>query len=120
MDVKQKQRTVIEFLLLEGCKGDDIVPRLQNAHGGDAYCRPSVPRWVNEIRRDHEELRDEGRPGRSCRYETNAALPSSLRVDPNPSLRTIADKLSNSPEPVRIHMSRIGHTLKSLRGFPTR
>jgi hypothetical protein len=31
MDVKQKQRAVIEFLLLEGCEGDDIVLRLQNA-----------------------------------------------------------------------------------------
>jgi hypothetical protein len=31
MDIKQKQRAVIEFLLLEGCEGDDIVLRLQNA-----------------------------------------------------------------------------------------
>jgi hypothetical protein len=38
MDVKQKQRAAIEFLLLEGCEGDDIVLRLQNAYGSDADC----------------------------------------------------------------------------------
>jgi hypothetical protein len=42
MDVKQKQRAVIEFLLLEGCEGDDIVLRFQNASGQDAYCRESA------------------------------------------------------------------------------
>jgi hypothetical protein len=31
MDVKQKQRALIEFLLLEEHEGDDIVLRLQNA-----------------------------------------------------------------------------------------
>jgi hypothetical protein len=33
MDVKQKQRAVIEFLLLEWCEADDIVLHLQNAYG---------------------------------------------------------------------------------------
>jgi hypothetical protein len=33
MDMKQKQRAVIEFLLLEGREGDDIVFRLQDAYG---------------------------------------------------------------------------------------
>jgi hypothetical protein len=33
MDLKQKERAVIEFLLLERCEGDDIVLRLQNAYG---------------------------------------------------------------------------------------
>jgi hypothetical protein len=31
MDVRQKQRAGIEFLLLEGCEGDDTVLCLQNA-----------------------------------------------------------------------------------------
>jgi ribosome maturation factor RimP len=42
MDIKQKQRAIIEFLLSEGCEGDDIVLRLQNAHDRDAYCGVSV------------------------------------------------------------------------------
>jgi hypothetical protein len=38
MDVRQQQRAVIEFLPLEGCEGDNMVLRLQNAYGRDAYC----------------------------------------------------------------------------------
>jgi hypothetical protein len=64
MDVKQKQQAVIKFLLLEVCEGDDIGLRFQNAYGRDAYCRASVFRWMDEIRRGNEELRNEGRSGR--------------------------------------------------------
>jgi hypothetical protein len=56
MDVRWKQRAVIEFLLLEGYEADDLVLRLQNACGRDACCRASVFRWMNEIRHGTEEL----------------------------------------------------------------
>jgi hypothetical protein len=68
---------------------------------------------MNEIRRSNEQLRNEGRPGRPYRYETEVVLRSILRDDPNASLRTIADSLSICPQTVRTHMSRIGDTLKS-------
>jgi hypothetical protein len=118
MDVKQKQRAVIEFLLLEECEGDDIVLRLQKAYGRDAYCRASLLKWMNEIRCGSKEFRNEGRPGRPYRYETDVALRSILQDDPNASLRTIADTLLISPETLRIHILRIGHTLKLLRRIP--
>jgi hypothetical protein len=118
MNVKQKQRAVIEFLLLEGREGDDIVLRLQNAYGRNAYCQVSVFRWMNEIRRGSEELRNEGYPGTSHCYKTDAAFGSILRDDPNVSLRTIAGTLSISPEAVRTRMSRIDDTLKSLWRIP--
>jgi hypothetical protein len=118
MDVKQKQLAVIEFLLLEGCGGDNIVLRLQNAHGRDAYCGTSVFRWMDEIRPGNEELPNEGKPERPHRYETDVALRSILRDDQNASLRTIADTLSISPVMIRTHMSRICYTLKSLYWIP--
>jgi hypothetical protein len=118
MYVKKKQRAVIEFLLLEGCKGGDIDLLFQNAYGRDAYCRTSVFRWMNEIHRGKKEFRSEGRPGRPYRYETDAALRSILRDDPNASVQTIADTLSISPETARTHMSRIGDTLEFLRWIP--
>jgi hypothetical protein len=37
MDVKDKQRAVIEFLLLEGCAGEEIVLRLPNVDGSAPY-----------------------------------------------------------------------------------
>jgi hypothetical protein len=118
IDVKPKQRDAIEFLLFEECEGDDIVLRLQNVYGRDVYCRASVFRWMNEIRRGNEELRNEGRPGRRYRYEIGAALRSILRDDANTSLRTRADTLSISPETVRADLSRVGLTLKSLWWIP--
>jgi hypothetical protein len=63
MDVKQKQQAVVEFLLLEGCEGDGILLRVQNAYGRDASRRVSASRWMTEIRRGNEEFRNEGRPG---------------------------------------------------------
>jgi hypothetical protein len=118
MDVKQKQRAVIEFLLLEWCEGDDIIVRLQNAHDRNAYCQASVFRWTNKIRRGNEELPNEGGPRKPYSYETDAALRSILRDDPNASLRTRADTLSISPETARTHMSRIGYPLTSLQRIP--
>jgi hypothetical protein len=118
MNVEAKQRAVIEFLLLERYAGEEIAIRLRNVCGLAACCHALVLRWISEIRRGNEELRNEGRPGRPYRHETNAAIQSILQEDPNPSLRTIAETLSILPETVRIQMSRIGHTLKTLRWIP--
>jgi hypothetical protein len=118
IDVEQKRRAVIEFLLLERCEGDDILLRLQTAHSRDAYNRASVFRGMNEIRRGNEELRNEGCHRRSYCYEMDAALRPILRDDPNTFLRTMADTLSISPETVRTHMWPIGYTMKSLRWIP--
>jgi DNA-binding NarL/FixJ family response regulator len=115
MDVKQKQRAVIEFLLLERCAGDEIAAGLQNVYGEDAYCRASVFRWIQEIRRGNKELRNEGCPGRPCRREVDAAIRSILQDEPSTSLPTIAGTLGISPETVRTHMARIGYRLRALR-----
>jgi hypothetical protein len=115
MDINQKQRPVIEFLPLERCEGADIVLRLQNAYGRDAYYQASVFRWMNEICRGNEEFQNEEGPERPFRYKTDTALRSILRDDPNASLRTIVDTLSISPDTLRTHMPRIGDSLKSLR-----
>jgi hypothetical protein len=36
MDVRQKQRAVIDFMLFEGRPGDEIAQRLHNVYGEDA------------------------------------------------------------------------------------
>jgi hypothetical protein len=118
IEVKDKSRAVIEFLLLEGCAGEEIVIRLRNIYGSSACCRASGFRWINEVRRGDEELRNEGQPGRPYRYETDAVIRSILEEDWNTSLRTIADTLSISPETVRTHPSQMGDTLKTLHGIP--
>jgi hypothetical protein len=61
MNVKQRWRTVIEFRLLEGYEGENIVLRLQNMSGLNAHRGASVFRRMNEIRPGKEELRNEER-----------------------------------------------------------
>jgi hypothetical protein len=105
----------MEFLLLEGRPGDEIAQRLHNVFGQDAYCRVSVFRWIQEVRRGNEELRDEGRPCTPCRYEVDAAIQSILEDEPKTSVWIIVEASLISPETVRTHMARIGSTLRAFR-----
>jgi hypothetical protein len=118
MDVKDKQRSVIEFLLLEVCAGEEIVIRLRNVYGSDTCCRASIFIWISEVRRSNEEFRNGGRLGRTNQHEIDAGIRSIPQKNSNTSLRTIAEILSISPETVPTHMSRIGHTLKTLPWIP--
>jgi hypothetical protein len=117
MNVKNKHRAVIEFFLLEGCTSQGMVMRLRNVYGSVAYCRASVFRWISEVRCGNGELRNEGRPGKPYRHEIDA-IRSILQELPNASLRPDAKILSILPETVRMHMSRIGYTRKTLRWIP--
>jgi hypothetical protein len=54
MNVQDKQRAIIKFLLLEGCTGKEIMIRLWNLHGSTAYYHASVFRWISEVRRGSE------------------------------------------------------------------
>jgi hypothetical protein len=56
MDVKDGQRAISEFLLLEGCVSEEIMTYLHTAYDSAAYFRVSVFRWISEARRGHEEL----------------------------------------------------------------
>jgi hypothetical protein len=42
ISVRPKHRAVTEFLFFEGCLGDEMGMRIQNADGQDAYCRGAV------------------------------------------------------------------------------
>jgi hypothetical protein len=63
----------------------------------------SLSKTSNEVRRDNEELRNEGHPGRPYRYDTDAVIRSILQDDLNDLLRTIVQALSISPETARTH-----------------
>jgi hypothetical protein len=118
MDIKVKQPAVMEVLLLEGCVGEEIVIDLRNMSGSVACCRASGFRWIGGVRGGSEEPRNDGRPGTPHEQETDSAIRSILQEDTNASLRIIAETLSISRETVRLHMSRMRHTLKALRWIP--
>jgi hypothetical protein len=83
---KRRPGDEIEFLLFEGRPGDEIAERLDDVHGQDAYCRASVFRWIQEVHRRNEELRNEGLPGRPSQQEVDATIQSILQDKPSASL----------------------------------
>jgi hypothetical protein len=117
IDVEDKQRVVVEFLLSKGV-GEEIVKGLLKVYGSAAYCRASVFRRTSDVRRGNKEFRNKGYPGRPYRHKTDAAIRSIRQEDLNASLRTIAETPSSSPETVRTHILQIGSTLKLSVGFP--
>jgi hypothetical protein len=62
MDVKDKQPAVIEFMLLEGCNGEEIAIHLRNVHIPAGYCFVSVFKWISDIRGGNERLRNKCAP----------------------------------------------------------
>jgi hypothetical protein len=106
MDVTDKELAIIEFLLFEGCSDEEIVIRLRHVYGSAAYRSAPVFRWISEVCRGNEELRNEGRPERPYRHETDVTIRSILQEKPNAPLRTITETLLISPETVRTYMSR--------------
>jgi hypothetical protein len=88
------------------------------ARMGTVGCRALVFQWIQEVRRGNEELRNEGRPGRSCRDEVDAAMRLILQDEPTVSLRTMAETLAISPETVRPYVARIRETLKAFGWSP--
>jgi histone-lysine N-methyltransferase SETMAR len=66
MDVRMKQRAVIEFLVLEKETVGNIHKRLQNVYGNSAVDRSTVGRWVKRTSEEHghADLDDQSRSGR--------------------------------------------------------
>ena len=48
-DERLKQRTVIEFLVLQGIKQNDIVKRLNDAYKDESVSRATASRWIKRI-----------------------------------------------------------------------
>ena len=53
MDVRQRQRAVIEFLVLEGETASNIHRRLENIYKREALALSSVYRWVERVSQPH-------------------------------------------------------------------
>jgi hypothetical protein len=118
MNTKQKQRTVIEFLLLEGRPGDEIAVRLHNVYQEAAYSRAAVFGWISQIRSGNSELQSDKSPGRLPGYEMDGKIRKIPRANPVAPLRAIADMQGITPETVRLHSLRIGDVLKALHWVP--
>jgi hypothetical protein len=77
MDIKDPLRAAIEFLLLEGCAGEEILTRLGTCR---AQLRTVAFQYLDgsKVRCGSEKRRKEGRPGGSDQHKTDAAIPAIL------------------------------------------
>jgi predicted DNA-binding transcriptional regulator AlpA len=82
MHTKHKQRAVIEFLLLDGRSGDEIIIHLRKVYEKAAYSRTTVFRWINQIRSGNSELQSDKSPGRAPRSEMDGGIRNILRDNP--------------------------------------
>lgn len=64
MDIKEKQRAVIEFLAKEGCAPIDIHRRLKNVYGDVTIDRSNVRRWTKRFNEGETSTKDKERSGR--------------------------------------------------------
>ncbi|PSN35826.1 hypothetical protein C0J52_22744 [Blattella germanica] len=66
LDIRQKQRAVIEFLCCENESVGNIHKRLKRVYGAAAVDRSTVNRWASRLRdeRGHANIRDNPHSGR--------------------------------------------------------
>ena len=79
MDVRQKQRCVIEFLKAEKLQPIDIHKRLVNVYGSKTIDISTVRKWVCRFQsgdRDMKEKPCSGRPSTATNQENEARLNS--------------------------------------------
>jgi hypothetical protein len=56
IDIEMKQHAVIEFLFLERSDGEEIIQRLRNIYGDEAYSHAAIFRWIKEVWNSNEEF----------------------------------------------------------------
>jgi len=66
MEVRMKQRCVIEFLRAEIIAPNDIHRRLLNVYGDQTVGVNAVSRWVVRFSSGDSDVKDEPRSGRPC------------------------------------------------------
>ena len=66
MEVRMKQRCVIEFLHAEKITPNDIHRRLLNVYGDQTVDASTVRRWVARFSIADSEMKDKPRSGRPC------------------------------------------------------
>ena len=104
-NVRQKQRTVIEFLVLKGRPPINIFQRLEKVHGDAAIGYSAVKKWVARIKGKEDqslsELRDKqrsGRPSSTVNPGNSARAEELIRDDRRVTIDDIAERLRISHE----------------------
>ena len=99
LDVRQKQRAVIEFLVSEGEPPKQIFERLVNVYGDASLAYSTVKKWVSRIKHEEDDpslssLQDRprsGRPSSAVNPGNNDKVEKLIRDDRRITIDDIAE-----------------------------
>ena len=104
LDVRQKQRAVIEFLVSEGEPPKQIFERLVNVYGDASLAYSTVKKWVSRIKHEEDDpslssLQDRprsGRPSSAVNPGNNDKVEKLIRDDRRITIDDIAERVGVS------------------------
>ena len=104
LDVRQKQRAVIEFLVSEGEPPKQIFERLVNVYGDASLAYSTVKKWVSRIKHKEDDpslssLQDRprsGRPSSAVNPGNNDKVEKLIRDDCRITIDDIAERVGVS------------------------
>ena len=93
---RTEQRSVIKFLVAEGCKAVEIHRRMSTVHGATCFSRKNVYKWAKLFKEGRRSVEDEDRPGRPTEVRSpeviksvNDLIQSNRRVTVDDIARTL-------------------------------
>jgi hypothetical protein len=89
-----EQRYVIKFLVEESMKGMEIIGRLHDQYGLDAFQRTQVYCWINEVKPGKKNLSNIPPPRRAPDKGQNDCIAKALKEDSLLSTRKIVKALN--------------------------
>ena len=104
LDVRQKQRAVIEFLVSEGEPPKQIFERLVNVYGDASLAYSTVKKWVSRIKHEEDDpslssLQDRprsGRPSSAVNPGNNDKVEKLIRDDRRITIDDIGERVGVS------------------------
>jgi hypothetical protein len=111
-----EQRCIIKFLHLKGLILGYIVVELSILYGEDAYTQPSIKYRLHQLKLGRTDLTTQHVGGRPYLDDTDAEIPSVLRISSFSSVQTIAESLGIPASTVYLHLvEKIGFKNYFLR-----
>ena len=121
MDVKQKQRAVIEFLTKEGCTAVNIHRRLRNVFGEATIDESNVRRWVKKFKEGETRVQDKPRSGRpltAATEENQNKVNDMIRADQCITVRKIVKELGCGHSAVEQIIHNLGYRKVGAKWIP--
>lgn len=114
-----EQRCVIRFLMLEGCRAEQIHDRLVRVYAEDAFVQSTVYKWMREFRSGRKAVEDLPRVGRPCLDDIDGAILQKLNKYPFHSCRSRAEDVGVAPSTIWKHLTEsLGFASRCLHWVP--